>query len=296
MTFHPKAMRLLVLAVVVVAAVVAGPMLVERIAYAAEKGSNQAVREELRQLSEREQISRLFRTVAKAVKPAVVEVHVRKREAAPSIDMDEFLRRFFGEQVPPRDSRPERERYRILRGLGSGVIVDAKNGYILTNHHVVAEADEVDVVLADGKKLDAEIVGGDWQTDLAVVKVESDGLIDAPLGDSDKMEVGDWVLAIGSPEKLPQTVTAGIISAKGRKTGGRPYENFLQTDAAINHGNSGGPLVNMRGEVIGINAAIVSRTGVNEGIGLAIPSNMAVDLQRQGGPRVPGRDHPGRRR
>jgi serine protease Do len=159
--------------------------------------------------------------------------------------------------------------------------VDAANGYVLTNHHVVGGADEVEIVLADGRKYDAEWVRSDWQTDLAVVKVKADRLIAARLGDSDEMEVGDWVLAIGTPEGLEQTVTAGIISAKGRKTGGRPFENFLQTDAAINHGNSGGPLVNMRGEVIGINAAIVSRTGVNEGIGLAIPANMARKVMRQ---------------
>ncbi|HET6429749.1 MAG TPA: Do family serine endopeptidase [Phycisphaerae bacterium] len=280
MTFSAKAARYLVLAVGVAAGVFLAPMAVERIAYAAEKGSNVAVREELRGLSEREQISKLFRTVAKAVKPAVVEVRVKKRQAVPSVDMDEFFRRFFGEQAP-RGGRGEGERYRVLQGLGSGVIVDAEKGYVLTNHHVVVDADDVEVVLADGKKLDAKIVGGDWQTDLAVVKVETDGLIDALLGDSDKMDVGDWVLAIGSPEGLPQTVTAGIISAKGRKTGGRPYENFLQTDAAINHGNSGGPLVNMRGEVIGINSAIVSRTGVNEGLGLAIPSNMAKHVMEQ---------------
>jgi len=139
----------------------------------------------------------------------------------------------------------------------------------------------VEIVLADGRKYDAEWVRSDWKTDLAVVKVKADRLAEAPLGDSDKMEVGDWVLAIGSPERLPQTVTAGIISAKGRQTGGRPYENLLQTDAAINHGNSGGPLVDMRGEVIGINNAIVSRTGGSEGIGLAIPSNMARSIMRQ---------------
>ncbi|MHC4716312.1 MAG: Do family serine endopeptidase [Planctomycetota bacterium] len=287
MTLKNGAAKYLVVAVIAAGAVALAPMAAERIAYAAEKGTNAAVREELRELSQREQISKLFRTVAKAVKPAVVEVRVKKRVATRQPELEEFFRRFFGDPMPrgprvprvPRGTQPER--FRFLRGLGSGVIVDAEKGYVLTNHHVVVEADDVEVVLADGRKLDAKIVGGDWQTDVAVVKVETDGLIDAPLGDSDKMEVGDWVLAIGSPEGLPQTVTAGIISAKGRKTGGRPYENFLQTDAAINHGNSGGPLVNMRGEVIGINSAIVSRTGVNEGIGLSIPSNMARHVMKE---------------
>ena len=279
MTYRKRAVRYLALAAVVAVMVAMAPVLAEKISYAAEKGGHAAVREELRRLSQREQISQLFRMVAKAVKPAVVEIRVKKRIATRHPDLDEFFRRFMGEPVPRGPRRPQRERY--VRGLGSGVIIDAEKGYILTNHHVVVDADDVEVVLADGKSLDATIVGGDWQTDLAVVKVETDGLIQAPLGDSDKMEVGDWVLAIGAPEGLPQTVTAGIISAKGRKTGGRPYENFLQTDAAINHGNSGGPLVNMRGEVIGINAAIVSRTGVNEGIGLAIPSNMATHVMEQ---------------
>jgi len=138
------------------------------------------------------------------------------------------------------------------------------------------------VILHDKRRLKAEWVRSDPQTDLAVVKVDPDRLIEAPVGDSDRMHVGDWVLAIGAPEGLPQTVTAGIISAKGRTTykPGR-YENYLQTDAAINHGNSGGPLVNMKGEVIGINTAIISRTGVNEGIGLSIPSNLARHIMEQ---------------
>ena len=235
---------------------------------------------ELEKLAQRETLSKLFRAVARAVKPAVVEVRVKKRVRVPSFDPEEFFRRFWG-QAPGPGWEPPRERYFMQRGLGSGVIVDAKHGYILTNYHVVSDADEVEVVLADGRKFQTEWVRTDWQTDLAVLKIKPEKLTAAPLGDSDKMEVGDWVLAIGSPEGLPQTVTAGIISAKGRQTGGRPYENFLQTDAAINKGNSGGPLVNIRGEVIGINTAIVSRTGVNEGIGLAVPANMARHVMEQ---------------
>ncbi|KPK81277.1 MAG: hypothetical protein AMJ81_10725 [Phycisphaerae bacterium SM23_33] len=263
--------------------------MVERFAYAAEKGSNTAVREELGKLSQRDQLSELFRAVAKVAKPAVVEVYVKKRVRMPRMfDMDDFFRRFFedrvpqapGEPAPPRTT-PRRERYYVQPNLGSGVIVDAENGYVLTNHHVVGGADEVEVVMADGKKYEAEWVRSDWQTDLAVVKIKSGRLAALPLGDSDKMEVGDWVLAIGAPRGLEQTVTAGIISAKGRKAGAQPYENFLQTDAAINRGNSGGPLVNMRGEIIGINSRIISASGGNEGLGFAIPSNMAKKVMRQ---------------
>ena len=272
-------------ALIVVLAAVFGPRLAEHIAYAANKGANAADREALAELSERDQLSRLFRAVAKAVKPAVVEVRVKKRVSVPRMPdfFDHFSRddSFGSRPRRPRPSQPQRRRYYLQRGLGSGVIVDAENGYILTNHHVVVGADEVEIVLADGRKIETEWVRSDPQTDLAVVKIKADKLIAAPLGDSDKMQVGDWVLAIGSPEGLPQTVTAGIISAKGRVTGRVGYENFLQTDAAINRGNSGGPLVNMKGEVIGINAAIVSRTGVNEGLGLAIPSKMAENVMKQ---------------
>ena len=178
------------------------------------------------------------------------------------------------------NNAPKREYY--SRGLGSGVIVNAEKGYILTNWHVVHNADEVEVVTQDNRHLQAQWVRSDKATDLAVIKVKPDGLIDAPLGDSDQMQVGDLVMAFGAPEGLSQTVTAGIISAKGRTTSqGDAYQDFIQTDAAINHGNSGGPLVNMRGEVIGINAAIISRTGVNEGIGLAVPSNMVRNIMDQ---------------
>ena len=168
-----------------------------------------------------------------------------------------------------------------MRGLGSGVIVDAQNGYVLTNYHVVANADTVEVITGDQRHFTTEWIRTDPQTDLAIVKIKADRLFAAPLGDSDKTEVGDWVLAFGAPESLSQTVTAGIISAKGRASGDGTYQNFFQTDAAINHGNSGGPLVNTMGEIIGINTAIVSRTGVSEGIGLSIPSNMAKAVMDQ---------------
>ena len=279
----------LAVAVAIATSLVFGTMAIEQWSYAAQRGANRADREMLPELSQREQLSKLFRVVAKTVKPAVVEVRVKKKVSMPDVgrDMEGFKWRrprddespFARPPAPRRGDRPER--YFFQRGLGSGVIVDAKKGYVLTNYHVVRGADEVEIVLHDERKFDAEWVRSDADTDLAVVKIKGDGFIDAPLGDSDKVEVGDWVLAIGAPERLPQTVTAGIISAKGRTMRSVRYENFLQTDAAINHGNSGGPLVNMLGEVIGINAAIVSRTGVNEGIGLAIPSNMARNIMRQ---------------
>jgi serine protease Do len=183
---------------------------------------------------------------------------------------DDFFERFFG-QIP---------RERTQRSLGSGVIIDPKKGFILTNNHVVANADEITVRLDDGKEYKAEVVGRDPKTDLALIKtkegLEVEG--EAPLGDSDKAQVGEWVMAIGNPFGLERTVTVGILSAKGRVIGAGPYDDFLQTDAAINPGNSGGPLFNMKGEVVGINTAIVA-TG--QGIGFAIPINLAKELLPQ---------------
>jgi len=219
------------------------------------------------------------------VGPAVVEVRVSKKVSFRSPDGRGFEEFFEG--LPPGMRRrfpvpaPGHPREYTQRGLGSGVIVDADKGYVLTNNHVVADADKVQVVLHDDRTFTAEWVRRDPKTDLAVLKIKADKLIAARLGGSSKMEVGDWVLAIGSPEGFDQTVTAGIISAKGRRTRSDRYENYLQTDAAINHGNSGGPLVNMRGEVIGINTAIVSRTGAYAGIGLSIPSDLATRVMKQ---------------
>ncbi len=243
---------------------------------------NKTDRTKLSQLNQQDTFSKLIREVVKVVRPAVVEVRVTKRlkYSSPFGDMDDFIRRFFGDDpFGPRRQRPEREY--LQRGLGSGVIVDAAKGYVLTNYHVVGGADEVEVVLADERTLRAEVIGKDGFTDLAVIKISPDNLVEAPLGDSDEMEVGDWVLAIGSPRGYAQTVTSGIISAKGRKNGTIPYQKFLQTDAAINRGNSGGPLVNLRGEVIGINTAISSASGGSEGIGFAIPSNLVKKVMDQ---------------
>jgi serine protease Do len=162
-------------------------------------------------------------------------------------------------------------------GVGSGFIVSS-DGYILTNNHVVQDADELDVQLSDGRRYVGKVIGTDDRSDVAVVKIDAQQLLPARLGDSSKMDVGDWVIAVGSPFELDQTVTAGIISALNRSVDILTYEDFLQTDAAINPGNSGGPLVNLRGEVIGINTAINSRTGSNVGVGFAIPSSMARQI------------------
>lgn len=169
-----------------------------------------------------------------------------------------------------------------IGGTGSGVIVDASDGYILTNHHVVADADEIQVTLSDGRTLDAEIVGSDDGTDIALIKVEPDNLIEMPIGDSSGVRVGDFVIAIGNPYGLDNTVTSGIVSALGRtgiNRGG--FENFIQTDASINPGNSGGALVNMDGELIGINSMIFSRSGGNVGIGFAVPTEIASSIMGQ---------------
>ena len=185
---------------------------------------------------------------------------------------DEFFRHFFG-QIPEQEMKQ--------RSLGSGVVVSG-DGYILTNNHVVADADEILVTLSDKKKYEAQIIGRDPKTDLALIKIKVENTIPAArLGDSDKLRVGDWVVAIGNPFGLGSTVTAGIVSAKGRVIGAGPYDNFIQTDASINPGNSGGPLFNLNGEVIGVNTAIVSQSGGNVGIGFAIPINMAKSVMPQ---------------
>jgi serine protease Do len=205
-----------------------------------------------------------FADLAHQVKPAVVNISTETTVKIPGTPYGDFFHRFFNE-MPEREFRQQ--------SLGSGFIVD-KDGYIITNNHVVEKADEIKVTLADGRELGAKVIGRDPKTDLALIKISSafKTLPTLVLGDSDKMRVGDWVLAIGNPFGLEHTVTQGIISATGRVIGSGPYDNFLQTDAPINPGNSGGPLVNLRGEVIGINSAI---TPTGQGIGFAIPANTA---------------------
>ena len=209
------------------------------------------------------------------VTPAVVNIRVSQTITRRSPYADDAFRRFFGLPDGPSGSRE-------VASAGSGVIVDAARGYILTNHHVVEDADKIQVSLIDGEILDAVVVGSDAATDIALLKVESDGLVEMPIGDSEVMRVGDFVLAIGNPFGLGHTVTSGIISALGRTGINRSgYEDFIQTDASINPGNSGGALVNMRGELVGINSAIISRSGGNVGIGFAVPTEIASSIMNQ---------------
>ncbi len=187
---------------------------------------------------------------------------------------DPFFRRFF--------NVPDRQRYRQTRSAGSGVVVDAENGYIVTNNHVVQRADNIDVTLADGRLLEATLVGSDPQVDLAVLKVDPDKLAEIGFANSGELRVGDFVVAIGNPFGLSQTVTSGIISALGRSgLGIEGYEDFIQTDASINPGNSGGALVDLNGRLVGINTAIFTPAGGNVGIGFAIPSNMVQAVMSQ---------------
>lgn len=177
---------------------------------------------------------------------------------------------------------PQHRKQRGNQSLGSGVIVDAKKGLVLTNHHVVAQADEIEVTLHEGRSLRATLVGSDSETDVAVLRIPAEDLTQVPLADSERLRVGDFVVAIGNPFGLKQSVTSGIVSALGRSgLGIEGYENFIQTDASINPGNSGGPLVNLRGELVGINTAILAPGGGNIGIGFAIPVNMARAVMLQ---------------
>ncbi|MDA8139653.1 MAG: DegQ family serine endoprotease [Desulfobacteraceae bacterium] len=227
-----------------------------------------------------------FRTVIAEVAqkniPALAHIEVTQQQEVNTrfqpFENDPFFHFFFNmpQNMPHKFKRE-------LKGLGSGMIMDAQ-GYILTNNHVVAGASSIQVLLTDGNEYTAKLVGADPKTDLAVIKINADHpLPHVIFGDSDKLNVGDWVVAIGAPRGLDQTVTQGIISAKHRRGILDPstYQDYLQTDAAINPGNSGGPLINLNGEVIGVNAAIESESGGFEGIGFAIPSNMAVHIARQ---------------
>jgi len=219
------------------------------------------------------ELSRTFVSVAKQVKPAVVNIDVVEKAQRQSMQLPEGF-----PQIPGLgDGQPHRQ-----RGTGSGVIISA-DGYILTNNHVAGEAEQIKVKLADGREFKAKRIGTDKETDIALIKIDATNLPYARLGDSDKLEQGEWVLALGSPFGLQQTMTAGIVSATGRDLGaqGGQFTNFIQTDASINPGNSGGPLVNMQGEVIGINALIFSRSGASEGIGFAIPSTLVNKVYAQ---------------
>jgi serine protease Do len=225
-----------------------------------------------------------FVALAKKMKPVVVNISTtqvgeargQQEFGSPFGEDDpfnDFWKRFFGGPIP---RGPQRQ-----RSLGSGFVIDA-DGSILTNNHVVENAQKIVVKTSDDQEYEAKVVGRDPKTDIAVIKITAKtGLTVASLGDSDKLEVGEWVMAIGNPFGLDSTVTSGIVSAKGRHIGQGPYDNFIQTDASINPGNSGGPLLNLRGEVIGINTAIFSRSGGNIGIGFAIPINLVKELLPQ---------------
>lgn len=230
-----------------------------------------------------QQISKIFTEVAKKATPAVVYIQAEGIGDEPSPEQgqsqgqnpfeDEFFNRFFGS--------PYRKNQQPSLSQGSGFIV-SKDGYILTNAHVVKGANKLKIVLHDGREFPAEIVGVDSGTDVAVVKMEGTNFDYIPLGNSEEMDICEWVIAIGSPFQLQATVTVGVVSAKGRQNLRiTDFEDFIQTDAAINPGNSGGPLINLKGEVIGINTAIVSKSGGYAGIGFAVPSNMAKHVMDQ---------------
>ena len=216
-----------------------------------------------------------FAPAAQKVIPSVVNVFTQQKvrtPAHPALE-DPIFRYFFGDRL---DSRP-----REVSNLGSGVIV-SPNGYILTNHHVVEAADEIQIALANGQTLPARVVGADPETDLAVLKIDADNLPAITFAHADSLQVGDWVLAVGNPFGVGQTVTAGIVSALGRThLGINTFENFIQTDAAINPGNSGGALVDSAGHLVGVNSAIYSRTGGSQGIGFAIPVSIARQVMEQ---------------
>jgi Do/DeqQ family serine protease len=210
------------------------------------------------------------------ITPAVVSINVRSTAKAPKLSNrnEELLERFFGGRMPnePREKS----------GLGSGVIVNAADGLIITNAHVIEDADEIIVTLKDKRQLEAEIVGTDKKTDIALIKVSAKKLAELQIAKASEVRVGDYVIAVGNPFGLSHSVTSGIVSALGRDNGsGDGYQDFIQTDASINPGNSGGALVNSKGELIGINSAIISRSGGNQGIGFAVPTNIVQAVMRQ---------------
>jgi len=206
------------------------------------------------------------------VTPAVVSIDVESKRSPVSADMsdqEEFLRRFFGGQLP------DQQQSRPMRGLGSGVIIDASKGLIVTNNHVVKDADRITITLQDKRQLQGEVVGTDPKTDIALVKIDAKNLKDLKIANSRDVKVGDYVIAVGNPYGLSSSVTSGIVSALGRSQGGGDnYQDYIQTDASINPGNSGGALVNSKGELIGMNTAILSRSGGNNGIGFAVPTEI----------------------
>ena len=290
----------LVLLITALVIMIAGPRMAQQIAWAQTDAKISLVRETLSQNPSLAELSDAFRKVATVVEPSVVHVQVlsRNRGDGPGgEDRADMLRRFFGPQfdipgVPEQEQQPQSQpnganpfdQYDPARpsGNGSGFVYN-NGGHIITNNHVVAEADEVRVRFQDGSEYDAEVVGRDPATDVAVLKIEADNLHPATVSDQN-VEAGDIVFAFGSPFGFDFSMSQGIVSAKGRKLGiigGNSYENFIQTDAAINPGNSGGPLTNIYGQVVGMNTAIASRTGVYNGLGFAIPVSMVTQVADQ---------------
>jgi len=264
-TRNPRIKRASIVAVLVL-------LLIPVSAFSADQDSIAALR----------QMGKAFASIADKASPAVVGIQATKVVENASArnwqfedpSQEDLFRYFFGPRRSPRQRQP-REQRQVAQG--SGFII-SPDGYILTNNHMVGGAETVTVQLADGTKISAEVIGADAQTDVALVKIDKEDLPYIEMADSDNVEVGEWVIAIGNPFTLSHTVTAGIVSATGRsRIGVADYEDFIQTDAAINMGNSGGPLLNLDGKAVGINTAIIG-PGANVGIGLAIPSNMAVDI------------------
>lgn len=218
------------------------------------------------------------------ITPAVVNITVSSTVKSPrhQFGNDEFFERFFGKRGNPMDRSGDQDNERAQRSVGSGVIINAGKGYILTNHHVINDADKITVILKDKRTATATLIGSDEGTDIALLKIDLRGLTDVTLANSDKVKVGDYVIAIGNAFGIGQTVTSGIVSALGRSTSRQgKYQDYIQTDAAINQGNSGGALLNSKGELVGINAAILSRSGGSNGIGFAIPTNMITNVMDQ---------------
>ena len=231
-------------------------------------------------------LSTAFEQAAQQIMPSVVNISSVKRVKAQKRDKRsndpafEQFRKFFGDDFADRFGPFQDQDQFSQQGLGTGVIIDA-DGHILTNNHVIGEADEVTVSLTNHQKFKAKVIGTDPRSDLAVIQIKASGLVAAKLGDSDALRTGEWVVAAGNPFGLDNSITAGIVSAKGRSVvGGGQYEDFIQTDAAINPGNSGGPLVNLKGEVVGINSAIYTKSGGYMGIGFAIPIKMAKNVMQ----------------
>jgi serine protease Do len=263
---------------VVIALFTIGPRFTARDSYALQGPQESGTAEQIKNAAD---LSRAFEHVADIIKPSVVNISSVQRIQM-SQRRDELFnspfRDFFGDDFFERFFDVPQHRDHIRQGLGTGVVV-SQDGFILTNNHVVSDADEVTVRLTDEREFTAEVVGTDEKTDLAVIRIEADDLIPATLGDSERIKVGEWVVAAGNPFGLESTITSGIVSAKGRsRVGISEYEDFIQTDAAINPGNSGGPLVNLEGQVVGINTAIFTRSGGYMGIGFAIPINMARSI------------------